>query len=170
MIEINGFSERNAVYIIDSDGKTLVEHNITKLFRSASVIKIFILAYYLEKHIPPECVISIAPSDRIDYSDITELSLGCADIGTLLTLMIGSSDNTATNLLIKHSGMPALNGYISSRFGGGTHVGRIMLDFDAAKQGYDNLTCLSDEKSVLTYAFHTTSADVFLQLRNAVTV
>ena len=149
MIEINGFSERNAVYIIDSDGKTLVEHNITKLFRSASVIKIFILAYYLEKHIPPECVISIAPSDRINYSDITELSLGCADIGTLLTLMIGSSDNTATNLLIKHSGMPALNGYISSRFGGGTHVGRIMLDFDAAKQGYDNLTCLSDVKKCL---------------------
>ena len=41
------------------------------------------------------------------------------------------------------------SGYISSRFGGGTHVGRIMLDFDAAKQGYDNLTCLSDVKKCL---------------------
>lgn len=149
MIEQECLCGKNAVYIIDADGKTLVEHNITVPFRSASVIKIFILAYYLEKHIPPENLISIPASDRIDFSDITELSLDSADIGTLLTLMIGSSDNTATNLLIEYVGMPALNDYISSHFSDRTHVGRIMLDFDAAKQGRDNLTCLVDVKKCL---------------------
>jgi len=143
-------SEKNAVYIIGKNGKTAISHNIYKPFRSASVIKLFILSYCLEHGETTDEIIKIKPEDVVEFSDITELELKSASLKELLTLMIGSSDNTAANLLIKHIGFDAINGYIKSRFDTDrTALNRLMMDFKAADEGRENYTCLVDVKNCL---------------------
>ncbi len=146
----NLFSENNAVYIVSKNGKTLAEHNINKPFRSASIIKLFILAYYLEHGESFAEKVAISTDDMIDYSNITELNIQSLTLGELLMLMIACSDNTATNVLINRVGMSEINAFIRDRIGAQqTVLGRLMLDYGAAKEGRDNITSLSDVKKCL---------------------
>ena len=151
MININDcLSSKNSVYIVSADGKELVAHNIYAPFRSASIIKLFILAYYLENEYDFDEVISIPSEEMIDYSDITELGMSEATLRALLVLMIASSDNTAANVLIKKAGMEAINTFLREKLCvRETVIGRIMLDYKAAKEGRDNITCLFDVKKCL---------------------
>ncbi len=151
MKTINAYlSEKNAVYVIDRDGRAVVSHNICKPFKSASVIKLFVLAYYLEHSEAVDKIIEIRPTDMVEFSDITELEMRSASIRELLTLMIGSSDNTATNLLISYAGFEALNSFIKLRFDTDrTALNRLMMDFKAAEEGRENFTCLIDVKNCL---------------------
>lgn len=144
------FSENNAVYIVSKNGKTLAEHNIDKPFRSASVIKLFILAYYLEHGESLDEIVDIRTGDMIDYSNITELNIQSSTVGELLMLMIACSDNTATNVLINRVGMAEINAFMRDKIGTQhTVLGRLMLDYAAPKEGRDNFTSLSDVKKCL---------------------
>lgn len=143
-------SDNNAVYIIGRDGKPIVSHNIYKKFKSASIIKLFILAYCIEYGEAIDEDYDIRPEDTVEYSDITELKLELATGKELLTLMIGSSDNTAANILINHIGFDTLNGYIKSRFDTDrTVINRLMMDFNAANEGRENYVSLNDAKNCL---------------------
>ena len=62
----------------------------------------------------------------------------------LVTLMIVLSDNTATNMLIDLIGMDVVNATMTDLGLKSTVLRRKMMDFDAARAGYENSNCASD--------------------------
>lgn len=99
-------------------------------FKSASVIKLFIMdyAYYCCQNgdITPDTVVS-----GRKLSDVIES-------------MITISDNASTNTLIEHFGMEKINSYIASQGYADTILARKMLDTAAAAQGKENYTSAAD--------------------------
>lgn len=157
-IDISGyFLDDVGILIRPLDGgDALISHNEHKCFMTASVIKTFVLAYYLTYEKNFDRVIPIPVEKHIEFSTVTELGLTSATVKELLVLMMGSSDNTATNILFEDAGFDNLNEFCRDVLGTEcTNVGRIMLDYDAIKKGHDNLSCAADcfkaMKYVLSY-------------------
>ncbi len=138
--------ETNSVLICDLDGEGVkYKHNTDKAFKSASVIKIFVLAYYLHKGESPEREIELPRKALIGTSIMTELRLTRATVRELLIYMIGFSDNSATNALFADAGLDTLNAFCRDVLGTKqTHFGRKMLDFAAVERGEDNFVSLDD--------------------------
>lgn len=151
--KINAILQKNpscGVLIAADDGSVKFEHNSETAFPSASVIKLYIMSYYLDRKMPLDTVIPYDKSCYVDYSVIKELDLCGLTLSELLTLMIASSDNTATNILIDHAGMEAINDYIQSALNAkNTALRRRMLDYEAIKRGLDNYTCAYDTVMLL---------------------
>lgn len=146
-MDLNRFlNETNSLLICSLDGKTVTEsHNADKAFKSASVIKTFVLAYYLKNEKDFDREITVAKKNLIGTSIMTELKITTATVKELLTYMMGSSDNSATNALFADVGFDALNAFIKDVIGAkNTVVARKMLDFKAAEEGRDNFTTLND--------------------------
>ena len=139
-----------AVLIRPVGGEPSLSHNADKPFRSASVIKLFILSYCIESGADESAVLKVNPRDRVGNSVLSELKSSSVTVGDAMTFMIASSDNTATNLLIRESGMDAINAYIKSIGCRGTVISRKMMDFAAAERGQENYTTLSDCYTVMT--------------------
>ncbi len=137
----------NAVFVKDMEnGEVLVSHNEEKVFPSASVIKLFILSYYIDKE---DFTLPVTRKDMVGTSVITELKIKEISLSHALTLMIAFSDNTATNLLIKHGGMENINSHIKEIGCENTLLARKMMDFKARENGIDNFTTLEDCYKVL---------------------
>ena len=114
---------------------------------SASVIKIYLMAFVFEKIRRGE----LAPNQRITFSpdqlapsagvlsylkDLDQLS-----VRDLVQLMIIVSDNSATNILIDLVGKDALNAYLGRELGlTHTRLRRRMMDLEAIARGEDNTT------------------------------
>ena len=122
----------------------------SKPMRSASMIKVFILAAVMEKvqngEIDIDESIILQSSDKVGgagvlagYASGTELSLR-----EILRLMITESDNTATNMVIDRVGMSAINNYISKNGYGDTILRRKMMDMDAIYAGRENFSSVTD--------------------------
>lgn len=63
----------------------------------------------------------------------------------VLLLMISTSDNLCTNLIIRKIGLPRLNSIFNEALGlGGTELQRKMMDFDARARGRDNWITAND--------------------------
>ncbi len=122
-------------------GEIIVSHNADKVFPSASVIKLFILSYYLDKE---DTTLSVTRKDMVGTSIITELKVKEISLSHALTLMIAFSDNTATNILIKQAGMESINAHIKDIGCENTVLARKMMDFKTRESGIDNLTTLDD--------------------------
>ena len=122
----------------------------SKPMRSASMIKVFILAAVMEKvqngEISLDEPIILKSSDKVGgagilagYASGTEFSLR-----EILRLMITESDNTATNIVIDRVGMSAINNYISRNGYGDTILRRKMMDMDAIYAGRENFSSVKD--------------------------
>ena len=118
--------------------------------RSASMIKVFILAAVMEKANNGELSIDegivLKSSDKVGgagilagYASGTELSLR-----EIMRLMITESDNTATNMVIDRIGMSAINDYIARNGYSDTILQRKMMDFDAVNAGLENYSSVRD--------------------------
>ena len=118
--------------------------------RSASMIKVFLLADAMEKvrdgQLSLDTGITLHSSDKVGgagvlcgYASGTVLSLD-----TVLRLMITESDNTATNLVIDLLGMDDINAYIQRNGYHDTILARKMMDFAAVNAGRDNYTSVTD--------------------------
>ena len=138
--------DTNSVLICDLDGENVkYSHNINKAFKSASVIKIFVLAYYLHSGESLEREIELPKKALIGTSIMTELKITKATVRELLIYMIGFSDNSATNALFSDVGFDKLNGFCKDVLKTeNTVFGRKMLDFAAAERGEDNFVSLAD--------------------------
>lgn len=146
-MDLNQFLDStNSVLICSLDGKTVKEsHNADKVFKSASVIKTFVLAYYLQNEKDFDRELTLSKKELIGTSIMTELKLCTATVKELLVYMMGFSDNSATNALFADAGFDALNAFIKEVIGAkNTVVARKMLDFKAAAEGRDNFTTLND--------------------------
>ena len=132
------------------DGTVLFDHESDKQVPSASVIKVQILAAMLLAHERGD--FDMHALYRLQATDIVG---GAGELqhswqGTTLSYldyarkMIRTSDNTATNVVIRAVGMEAVNA-LSTRHGGTrTRLARFMMDFDAIAQGRQNYTSAAD--------------------------
>jgi len=131
-----------------SSDEVLFNHNGEKVYSSASIIKIPIMIEALNKadnlEIPLLSQIKIKDSDKVDFSIITEENLVECTFLELITWMIISSDNTATNVLIDLLGMDKINDRINSLGMQSTKLERKMMDFEAMKENKNNYTSLED--------------------------
>ena len=116
-------------------------------YLAASVIKFPILLHVLSRAAAGE----ISLSDKLtvqnwekvpscgglnQFTDAVE-----ADVRTLCRLMIVLSDNTATNKLIRFCGMEQCNAAFRAMGLTKTVLNRLLFDYEAAKQGFQNYIC-----------------------------
>lgn len=129
-------------------GKVLFEKDAERQVPSASTIKILIMveAYrcFLAGKLDLNGKISINNAEKVEFSLISEMNTNQYTVKDLILIMITISDNTATNVLINLLGMENINN-TGIEFGlKGTILQRKMMDFEAAKQGRQNLTIPRD--------------------------
>ena len=128
--------------------EVLVHIRSDEVFSSASVIKVPILIAILhhlqQKGGDLQQVLTIAAENVVDFSVITEQQQTSATLYELLTWMIITSDNTATNECIDFLGTDALNRYFKEIGLNNTVVQRKMMDFKRQQLGFDNETTAKD--------------------------
>ena len=140
------FDDTNGVLICPlNGGEAMYSHNPDRPFKSASIIKTFVLAYYLEYCKDFDRVIEIPRKMLIGTSIMTEMRVTKATVFELLVWMMSFSDNSATNALFLDAGMDKINEFCTDVLGTkNTVIGRKMLDYAAVERGEDNLTSLND--------------------------
>ena len=111
---------------------------------SFSLIKIFIMAEAVRRiecgELSLETEIEVKASDVVDFSVLVFLKQRAYSLEELLRLMIVYSDNTATNVLIDYLGYDNINKQIRDLGFEKSLLQRKMMDFEAKKEGRDNLT------------------------------
>lgn len=123
---------------------------------SASVIKIFLMAYVMQL----ACDGKLRLTDRIRLrredmaescgvlyylKDVEEMS-----VRDLMELMIIVSDNAATNTLCSYVGMENLQRYLEQDLQlTATRYRRMMMDFEAARRGFQNNTSAAEVAAIL---------------------
>ena len=121
-----------------------------KMMRSASMIKVFILAEAMEQASKGKLSLTelmvLYGNDKvggagilIGYPNNTVFSME-----EILRLMITESDNTATNMMIERLGMDSINSYIQTHGYHSTILRRKMMDAEAVKAGRENMTSPRD--------------------------
>lgn len=118
--------------------------------RSASMIKVFILASVMDKAAAGE--LDLDEVMTLHYSDMVGGAGVLAGYGNgyqlplreVLRLMITESDNTATNMVIDRIGMDSINNYIKVHGYNDTILQRKMMDMDAIYAGRENYTSAWD--------------------------
>ena len=124
-------------------------YNSTKM-RSASMIKVFILAAIMEKvergELSLDEKIILRSSDKVGGAGILSgyPSGESFSLREILKLMITHSDNTATNIAIDQIGMTAINEYIQRKGYRDTVLQRKMMDIDAINAGRENYSSVKD--------------------------
>lgn len=131
----------------------IFSYNEKNIFPSASIIKVPIMIEGLNKanklEIPLLTNIKIKDSDNVDFSIIAEQNLTECTFLELITWMIISSDNTATNVIIDLLGLENINDTIKNIGMKNTRLQRKMMDFQSIKEGKDNITTLSDMLKIM---------------------
>lgn len=122
--------------------------------RSASMIKVFLLAHTMEKvrdgQLSLDMKITLKSSDKVGGAGILSgYATGAVlSLDTILRLMITESDNTATNIIIDLLGKDNINKYIQQNGYSDTILNRKMMDFAAVNAGLENYTSVTDLGSI----------------------
>ncbi|RBP88025.1 beta-lactamase class A [Cytobacillus firmus] len=137
-----------AVYIHTGDG--VIETNADDVISSASLIKVPILLAGLSQaennllQLDEEAEVN----DTVRVGGAGVLQAMSKDLKVkvidLMTLMVIVSDNTATNLIIERLGIEKINQLIKGLGFNCTELNRKMMDFEALKNGMDNITTARD--------------------------
>ncbi|MBU2584399.1 MAG: class A beta-lactamase-related serine hydrolase, partial [Bacteroidetes bacterium] len=152
LVKSHNFPIGIAFLDLKSGSKCLINEDVS--FPTASAIKIEILAELFERTAKSdfkltdqvEIKLKVGGSGIIQFFDYTDLKLSYYN---LALLMIQQSDNTATNILIDKLGMDEINNTIH-RYGlTNTKLQRVMMDFEARKQGLDNISTPRDKLLLL---------------------
>lgn len=119
--------------------------NEGEAFLAASVIKLPIFAEICRQwalgNADMSEVITVKNTDKMPSCGALRLFTGepRVDIRTLCNLMISISDNTATNVLIKHFGIDNLNRGFREIGLEKTKINRLLFDGEAQRQGKENV-------------------------------
>lgn len=140
------------VAIIDLSDGTRLNYHADTVFPTASTIKIFILSEAFRQRqygtLHFEESVTLDPADVVPGSGALAARLKKGPITVtvqeLIREMIVSSDNTATNWLIKRMGMGAINAHIQQLGWSKTRLGRVMLDQAAASRNEENVSTPSE--------------------------
>jgi beta-lactamase class A len=127
-----------------------------EVFAQASSIKITVLAdLYLQAQqgkLKLTDPYTVEASDVVPDSDIMNgLTPGITRVTLrdLATMMVAVSDNSATNVLIDHVGMPNVNAMLDALGLSHTRLRRKMMDLQAAKEGRENISTPREMMSLL---------------------
>ena len=129
-------------------GEMLACHRESLVFKSASLIKTPIMLYALEEVEAGRLALDmpiVVQSCHCVGDEAPVIANGMnVPLSVLLEYMITDSNNSATNVLIDLLGMDKVNDF-SRRIGlKDTLLRRHMLDYEAARQGRENLTSAND--------------------------
>jgi beta-lactamase class A len=133
------------VYVEDLSTGARVERRADLVFPTASSIKLAIL-YELYRQSDEGRVelaeLTVPPAARVRGGGVLQelgdhVSLSWRD---LAVLMMGWSDNEATNLLIRRVGLDAVNRRLDSLSLPRTRLRRAMMDLEAARRGDENVS------------------------------
>lgn len=147
---VNDFDQDIGLLIKDCASGWEISVNKEKLFPSASLVKVPIMAG----------VFSASAENGLDLTSVLTLNNQCKisgsgvlknyaagtefDIERLTEIMITESDNTAANMLIDYLGLETLNGYFKKIGLSHTNLARKMMDFASRQKGLENYTCAQD--------------------------
>lgn len=136
-----------------SRGVLLYERDAGRQLPSASTIKILIMIEAFRSHLigklDLDSKVSVGSGQKVDFSIISRMNTDLYTIRDLIILMMTISDNTATNLLIDILGQENINNTAEALGLKGTVLQRKMMDFEAARQGRQNLTTPGDVAALL---------------------
>lgn len=141
---------RIAVVVKNLETNEEIKINEDLTFPAASTIKLFVMAALLNKVeegvLNLEHTIELTEDMRTGGDGILkELFAGQRiSLAEVMTLMITVSDNMATNILIDLLGMSDINAIIKALGLNHTKLQRRMMDFQAIKEGRDNLITAND--------------------------
>ena len=149
-------------------GKLFFEHRTDVKVPSASVIKVPILMSLMEKVQANEISLSIVhrltnaekaggSGVLMNYSEGEKLT-----IRELAQEMIRTSDNTATNILIREIGMEKINQNLMKWGTTKTRLNRVMMDTDAVKQGRENYINVLEINALLRMIYNKKVANSIL--------
>lgn len=133
--------------------------NSNKKIVSASAIKVPIMLAILDdvknKNINLNDMILVTEDDILNDTEIFENGEKYYSIKELINWMIIESDNTATNVLLKHFGMENINNYIVNVLKvKSTYLQRFMLDINAIENGLNNYMSQKDMLDIFTLLFN----------------
>jgi beta-lactamase class A len=153
--DVEEFGQDVGIVIEDLSTRWRISINETRLFPSASLVKVPIMA---------SCLLA-SQRNTFDLNQMYVLEnrnktdgsgkLKTMQAGTqlsyddLIKLMITESDNTATNILINSLGFDYFNQSFKSLGLKYTNLSREMMDFQSRKQGRENLTNARDMAQIL---------------------
>lgn len=144
-----------SLFIQDLDSGETLEIDPERVFPSASVIKIPMLALLLrdvqQGRVDWTARRRIDPANRVGGTGILcELNPDYEPtVEELATLMIVLSDNIATNEIMDIVGIERVNGFCRELGCPNTRLMRKMLDFEAIKKGYNNYMCAGETGRLL---------------------
>lgn len=153
--EIGKFKGEVGLVIRDLEQGWDIVNQPDTLIAAASIVKIPIMTalYKLQEEqlLSLDDKIILKDKDKVGGSGVLryEKAGSAYSIEKLIELMISKSDNTATNLLIKHVGFDTLNQHFKSIGLKQTHLNRNMMDFDARSRGIENHTSAKEISLVL---------------------
>ncbi|HYO82485.1 MAG TPA: serine hydrolase [Bryobacteraceae bacterium] len=131
-----------------TSGRVVLNRNGDAVFPQASAIKIPIMMKVFEQvkagKLRLDQPVNVSPADAVGGSGrlaatLREHSMPLT-IENLVTAMIESSDNTATNKLIGLVGAPEVNSMLARLGFLNTRLRRIMMDVQAAERGDENVS------------------------------
>lgn len=129
------------------------EYNKNVKVRSASLIKLFIMAYLFDQASKEEIILDQLIEEKNDVNivdgGIYSLLTSVNSIQDLIIYMITVSDNMATNILIEYCGMNNINKFIKKNNFNNTQLNRKMMAIDKIEKGIDNYTSASDIYNLL---------------------
>lgn len=116
---------RLGVYVRRLDDGSTFDHGADDFWYLGSAAKVPIAVAVLQQvdagRLQLDSTVALRESDKIDGSGplVWRPAGGSYSIATLLTRMLGDSDNTAANMLVRVVGVQALNRSAAEAFGGG---------------------------------------------------
>ncbi len=148
--ETDKFGQETGLIIKDLSTGWTIAVNKDKLFPSASLVKVPIMATIFslcaEKELDLGQRLVLANKCKVlgsgtikDYASGTEFN-----IDYLIKVMITESDNTATNMLIDYLGLTPLDSYFKKLGLSNTNLARKMMDFKSRQNGIENFTSAGD--------------------------
>ncbi len=148
--QVQGFQGDAGIIIEDLNTGWKFSLNEGKLFPSASLVKIPIMAacfqavYDGRLALKEEMVLRV--SNKTPGSGVLKnVASGTAiSVEKLIEVMITNSDNTAANMLIERLGFEYLNDFFKKSGLKNTNLSRKMMDFQFRRQGVENYTSAGD--------------------------
>jgi len=158
--EINRFKGEVGLVIKDLRNNQEISFNKEKLFASASLAKVPIMAAcYLasyEGRLKLESQVTLKTTDKINGTGMLRyMQNGTSfSIEELIGLMIYDSDNTATNILTNLLGIDYLNNKFKEFGLKDTTLSRKVADYKARDLGIENYTTTQDMAVILEKIYH----------------
>ncbi|MCI1290697.1 MAG: class A beta-lactamase-related serine hydrolase [Lactobacillus sp.] len=119
---------KTAIIVKNQAGQTIfATDNCQELFKSASLIKLGIAAYWSKQAVNLKQTIELNETDLVPGGVLYHLNKRCWSLHDLLDLMLSVSDNTAANVLLKLAGFDKIQAWLSNTYPQ-VHLGRFLME------------------------------------------